>query len=167
MNALLSNIAQTAQRHQTNPTTPDQPKNSSPVNSGLSRSGSSCNLALPNSSCFPASKSLPPSPYHSPSQSRKSSLQGSVENPEISSWLEVLLSHEDSHTDDESEMEEDYEDIDGTLNEMMKFPHDDSLLALAKEKGKELFSKMTYKRRRNKLERMVRLPYKLSVLPFG
>lgn len=158
LNALLSNIAQTAHRHQ-HPTSPEQiivaQSAPPPGSASLSRSGSTCNLALPNNSCFPTSKSLPPSPYHSPSQSRKSSLQGSSENTEVSSWLDILLSHEDSKTDDESEIEEEFEDIDGTLELMMKFPHDDSLLALAKEKGKELYGRMTNRRRHVKLERMI------------
>ncbi|XP_022252758.1 PDZ domain-containing protein 8-like [Limulus polyphemus] len=102
----------------------------------LPRSGSVHNLAPPTEQHAPLSKSLPPSPQHSPAQSRKCSLQDSS----VILW----------NTYDPEE-----NDLDQLLEQVLILPHDEGILSLAKERGKTLYSNLSLENRKIKLNIMM------------
>nr|CAD7429133.1 unnamed protein product [Timema monikensis] len=102
---------------------------------GLKRAGSAHNLALPvSSSSNNLSRSLPPSPQHSPNVSRKASLLG---NP-----FQFPHSLLDS-------------DVTAALDHLLQHPNDDTLMSIAKSTGKDLYSSLSLQERRDKINQMI------------
>ncbi|XP_066937776.1 PDZ domain-containing protein 8 isoform X2 [Macrobrachium rosenbergii] len=98
----------------------------------LKRAGSANNLAPPNSSHDGThSRSLPPSPPHSPHQSRKASISEGT-NPFV-----VDFNEGDS--------------IESVLDRLLLYPHDENLVTLARESAKDLYSALPGEERREKI----------------
>ncbi|XP_064104198.1 PDZ domain-containing protein 8-like [Macrobrachium nipponense] len=98
----------------------------------LKRAGSANNLAPPNSSHDGThSRSLPPSPPHSPHQSRKASISEGI-NPFV-----VDFNEGDS--------------IESVLDRLLLYPHDENLVTLARESAKDLYSALPVEERREKI----------------
>lgn len=102
----------------------------------MTRTGSAHNLIPPNEHLCPSSKSLPPSPQHSPAQSRKSSLQTSS----FPWWDPVTLEEQD---------------LNSIIEQLLALPHDEVVLSAAKERGKELYSSLILEERKSKLNTMI------------
>ncbi|XP_068221244.1 PDZ domain-containing protein 8-like isoform X3 [Palaemon carinicauda] len=99
----------------------------------LKRAGSANNLAPPNSSHDGThSRSLPPSPPHSPQQSRKASISEGT-NPFV-----VDFGEGDS--------------IESVLDRLLLYPHDENLVTLARESAKDLYSALSGEERREKID---------------
>lgn len=103
--------------------------------SGLTRAGSAHNLLSPSQQSLTQSKSLPPSPQHSPLGSRKASIQ---ENP--------FVMNNDS----------DLDDVKLTVQRLLQHPNDEMLVSEAKKMGKELFAGLDHGERKTKLNEMVK-----------
>ncbi|XP_069677414.1 PDZ domain-containing protein 8 isoform X2 [Periplaneta americana] len=104
----------------------------------LKRVGSANNLAPPtiaNSSHL--SRSLPPSPQHSPAGSRKASLVG---NP-------FQFPH--------SLLDSDAVDVTAALDHLLQHPNDDDLMSIAKSTGKELYANLSPPQRKDKINKMI------------
>ncbi|XP_042870320.1 PDZ domain-containing protein 8-like isoform X1 [Penaeus japonicus] len=98
----------------------------------LKRAGSAHNLAPPNPSHDGIlSRSLPPSPPHSPQQSRKASLSEGV-NP-------FVVDTDEGDT------------VETVLDRLLLFPHDERLVTLARESAKDLHSVLPGAERRERI----------------
>ncbi|XP_067124467.1 PDZ domain-containing protein 8 isoform X2 [Centruroides vittatus] len=98
----------------------------------MTRTGSAHNLIPPNEHLCPSSKSLPPSPQHSPAQSRKTT--------SFPWW-------------DPATLEE--QDLNSIIEQLLAMPHDEVVLSAAKERGKELYSTLLLEERKSKLNMMI------------
>ncbi|XP_047495442.1 PDZ domain-containing protein 8-like isoform X3 [Penaeus chinensis] len=98
----------------------------------LKRAGSAHNLAPPNPSHDGIlSRSLPPSPPHSPQQSRKASLSEGA-NP-------FVIDTDEGDT------------VGSVLDRLLLFPHDERLVTLARESAKDLHSVLPGAERRERI----------------
>ncbi|XP_076061177.1 PDZ domain containing 8 isoform X4 [Oratosquilla oratoria] len=101
----------------------------------LKRTGSAHNLAPPSALPLDSSqsRSLPPSPQHSPHQSRKASIVG---NP--------------FHIDDDN-----FDGIEVALDRIAMYPHDERLITMARESAKDLYSNIAGSQRSKKINSMM------------